>query len=75
MTLGADEFIRGFLLHVLHKGFYRIRHYGLLAGATRKVVLDHARQLLGMTPARADEQARKPPTIVDGGVKCPTTDI
>jgi len=52
MTLGADEFIRRFLLHVLPKGFHRIRHYGLLAGATRKVVLDHARQLLGMTTSR-----------------------
>src|SRR4051812_19434624 len=31
MTLGADEFIRCFLLHVLPKGFHRIRHYGLLA--------------------------------------------
>ena len=36
MTLAADEFIRRFLLHVLPKGFHRIRHYGLLAGATRK---------------------------------------
>jgi Putative transposase len=31
MRLAADEFIRRFLLHVLPKGFYRIRHYGLLA--------------------------------------------
>jgi hypothetical protein len=31
MTLGVDEFIRRFLLHVLPKGFHRIRHYGLLA--------------------------------------------
>jgi hypothetical protein len=33
MTLTADEFIRRFLLHVLPKGFHRIRHYGLLASA------------------------------------------
>jgi hypothetical protein len=31
--LRADEFIRRFLLHVLPKGFHRIRHYGLLASA------------------------------------------
>ncbi len=31
MTLAAGEFIRRFLLHVLPKGFHRIRHYGLLA--------------------------------------------
>ncbi len=36
MTLGADEFIRRFLLHDLPKGFHRIRHYGLLASGTRK---------------------------------------
>jgi hypothetical protein len=33
MTLSADKFIRRFLLHVLPKGFHRIRHYGLLASA------------------------------------------
>jgi hypothetical protein len=31
MTLSALEFIRRFLLHVLPKGFRRIRHYGFLA--------------------------------------------
>jgi hypothetical protein len=36
MTLAPDEFIRRFLLHVLPKGFHRIRHYGLLASATCK---------------------------------------
>src|SRR5436853_2264392 len=31
MTLTTDEFIRRFLIHVLPRGFHRIRHYGLLA--------------------------------------------
>ena len=31
MTLKTGEFIRRFLMHVLPKGFHRIRHYGLLA--------------------------------------------
>ena len=34
MTLDAHEFIRRFLIHVLPKGFHRIRHYGLLASGT-----------------------------------------
>ena len=51
MTLAADEFIRRFLLHVLPKGFHRIRHYGLLAGATRKAHLERARELLGIVPS------------------------
>jgi hypothetical protein len=46
MILAADEFIRRFLLHVLPRGFHRIRHYGLLAGSARKVSLALARELL-----------------------------
>ena len=37
MTLAPHEFIRRFLLHVLPRGFHRIRHYGLLASSARKV--------------------------------------
>jgi hypothetical protein len=46
MILAADEFIRRFLLHVLPRGFHRIRHYGLFAGSARKVSLALARELL-----------------------------
>jgi hypothetical protein len=35
MRLHPHEFIRRFLLHVLPKGFHRIRHYGLFANANR----------------------------------------
>ncbi len=35
MTLATNEFIRRFLMHVLPKGFHRIRHYGLLANGNR----------------------------------------
>ncbi len=54
LTLHADEFIRRFLLHILPKGFHRIRHYGLLAGADRKARLDRARDLIAaQTPSPA----------------------
>lgn len=46
MTLDADEFMRRFLLHVLPRGFHRIRAYGLMANAERKVRLATARALL-----------------------------
>src|SRR5262245_4707203 len=46
MTLAAEEFMRRFLLHVLPDRFHRIRHYGLLANATRKQSLALARALL-----------------------------
>lgn len=39
MTLAADEFIRRLLLHVLPRGFHRIRHYGLLTSSARKASL------------------------------------
>jgi Putative transposase/Transposase zinc-binding domain len=50
MRLDTDEFIRRFLLHVLPRGFHRIRHYGLLASATRKANIAHARELLAIAP-------------------------
>ncbi|NKL79361.1 IS91 family transposase [Rhizobium leguminosarum] len=46
MTLDPDEFIRRFLLHVLPKGFHRIRHYGLLASAGCAENIARARMLL-----------------------------
>ena len=46
MTLDVAEFIRRFLIHVLPKGFHRIRHYGFLASATKAANLATARQRL-----------------------------
>jgi hypothetical protein len=48
MTLAIDEFIRRFLLHVLPRGFHRIRHYGLFAHGGRAPNLTRARALLGV---------------------------
>jgi hypothetical protein len=53
MTLRPDEFIRRFLLHVLPKGFHRIRHYGLLASAGRKANVALARAACGASTGRA----------------------
>jgi hypothetical protein len=50
MTLATHEFIRRFLIHVLPKGFHRIRHYGLLANGTRAANIARARELLAMPP-------------------------
>ena len=54
MTLATDEFIRRFLIHVLPKGFHRIRHYGLLATGARAANIAHARELLAV-PSRLKE--------------------
>ena len=53
MTLGADEFIRRFLLHVLPDGFQRIRYFGFLANRYRAEKLALCRQLTQMSPPRA----------------------
>jgi hypothetical protein len=47
MTVSAEEFIRRLLLHVLPKGFVRIRHFGLLASVNVATKLQRCRQLLG----------------------------
>jgi predicted Zn-ribbon and HTH transcriptional regulator len=50
MTLEAHEFIRRFLLHVIPKGFVRVRHSGVLANRS-KSLLSKCRQLLELSPA------------------------
>ena len=63
VTLQASEFTRRFLLHVLPKGFVRIRGFGFLANRHRKAKLARCRLLL-----RCDQQqptvAIHPPTTV-----------
>jgi hypothetical protein len=46
MTLTAEEFIRRFLLHVLPKGFVKIRHFGFLANRCRRDNVILCRELL-----------------------------
>ena len=58
MTLGAHEFIRRFLLHVLPKGFHRIRHYGLFANGNRTESIARARELLAVAPPPKPEPAK-----------------
>ena len=48
MTLATGEFIRRFLIHVLPKGFHRIRHYGLFAKASCADNIARARELLAV---------------------------
>lgn len=48
MSLDAHEFIRRFILHVLPKGFQRIRQYGFLANRLREKKLELCRSLIGL---------------------------
>ena len=54
MKLAPSEFIRRFLLHVLPKGFHRIRYYGLLASATCKANIARATELIAAPVAVTD---------------------
>jgi len=59
MTLAPAEFIRRFLLHVLLKGFHRIRHYGLLASATKATTIARARELIAAATSLPPAQSKR----------------
>lgn len=48
MLLKADEFVRRFALHILPRGFVRIRHFGFLSGTAKRIAIPLIRQALGM---------------------------
>ena len=79
MTLPASEFIRRFLLHVLPKGFMRIRYFGYLANRQRQEKLALCRRLLGEAALPAAPESSHEPTAPlamnaehAGPVVCPT---
>lgn len=59
MTLSASAFIGRFLLHMLPKGFMRIRHYGYLANCCREkklAVIRHSLAVECATPTQQDDE-------------------
>jgi ribosomal protein L37AE/L43A len=64
MTLTAVAFVRRFLMHVLPRGFVRVRHYGLLANRHRREKLARCRELLGRTVTPQAETAPADPDPV-----------
>jgi hypothetical protein len=58
LTLALDEFLRRFLLHLLPKGFVRIRNFGFLANRRRAAFLPLCFHLLGTAQQpQADQNA------------------
>jgi hypothetical protein len=51
LTISAHQFIRRFLLHVLPRGFTKIRYYGFLAHANKKTCIELIRMLINATTA------------------------
>jgi len=70
-TLRPQEFIRRFLLHVLPKGFVKLRHYGLLAPGNVNKKLVTARHLLESATAKDSPPASTPAPQKDVGVDKP----
>lgn len=61
MTLALDEFLRRFLLHLLPKGFVRIRHFGFLANRRRAALLPLCFQLFDASHTEPEASpAQKP---------------
>jgi len=57
MKLDIDEFIRRFLLHVLPKGFFKVRYYGIFSSRYRKQNIETAKQLLELEAENKKEEA------------------
>jgi Putative transposase/Transposase zinc-binding domain len=77
MPLPATEFLRRFLLHIVPRGFMRIRHYGITANCRRQQKLARCRELLGTaapappaTPLPADADTASPASE-DTPRRCP----
>jgi Putative transposase len=66
MTLGSQEFLRRFLLHVLPRGFVRIRSFGFLANRRRTTLLPLYQRLL------ANQPLPPPPTATTSSPTQPT---
>ena len=68
LTLALDEFLRRFLLHLLPKGFVRIRNFGFLANRRRAAFLPLCLHLLGTAQ---EPQADQNAACSNGLWRCP----
>lgn len=73
MRLELPEFLRRFCLHLLPKGFVKIRHYGLLANRGRQQRVSRAQRLLGTPPLIADPKEEHAAHPTGTGAEEPAT--
>jgi len=71
MRLSGVEFIRRFLLHVLPKGFMRLRHYGFLANRSRTEKLRQIRAVLAQGRTAPATSVEVMPDMPFTGYPCP----
>jgi hypothetical protein len=71
MDLPVDEFLRRFLLHVLPRGFVRIRNFGFLANRRRAELLPLCFRLLPHSAQKTESAASSAALSTDSLCKCP----
>ena len=79
MTLSATEFLRRFCLHILPKGFRKIRHYGILSSRNKKRIRE-LQAKMGVAKPEKDAiiyihpgfKAKRCPCCGKGGIICKT---
>ena len=71
MTLSAEEFIRRFMLHILPKGFQKIRYFGIFANGKKDKYLKLARELLKMTKEQIKKAVAYINDAMDKLLTCP----
>jgi hypothetical protein len=74
LTLSVDEFLRRFLLHLLPRGFVRIRYFGFLATRRRAALLPLCFSLLGRQPLPSAAPAESALSPAPSLWKCPLCD-
>ena len=67
ITLDASEFIRRFAMHILPKGFVRIRHFGILSSTTKASVQWLSKNI----PLMPEVKNAKPKTEIYNPLQCP----
>lgn len=71
ITLTTKEFVRRFSLHILPKGFTRIRHYGILSSSWKKEKLPRLQELLNKnTTLLRDKEIEAETQKVTSHLKC-----
>jgi hypothetical protein len=70
--LPVDEFLRRFFLHVLPRGFVRIRYFGFLAHRRRAPLLPLSFRLLGAVGSAGEPEPRQSNSLPEDSLwKCP----
>lgn len=64
MRLSLEDFVRTFMLHILPKGFRKIRYFGFMANRDRTASLERVRGLIA--PSLPIQERQKGPTQVTG---------